>query len=187
MTAERDVNTQPISRLGEWTDQPDGLGMRQTMGRWLTGVAVVTTVDQDGVAHGGTISSLQSISLDPPILMLAPNFGTRTGEALREQQRFGISVLSGKQEAIARRFAVRGGERFEGGEFEDTPTGIPVIQGALAQTECALHKHDVIGDHDVYYGLVTASRSRTGTPLAFLGGRFGDFRDFGHEELPWSF
>lgn len=175
------------SRLGPWGIDPDGPGMRRTMGRWLTGVAVVTTVDEAGEYHGGTISSLQSISLEPPILMLALNFDTRTGDALRESGRFGVSVLGGKQEAIARRFAVRGGERFEGGEFEETPQGIPVVHGALSQAECALFEHHVIGDHDVFFGRVTASRHRSGSPLAFLGGRFGDFRDFGHEELPWIF
>lgn len=175
------------SRLGVWENAPDGPGMRRAMGRWLTGVAVVTTIDEAGEYHGGTISSLQSISLEPPILMLALNFNTRTGEALRESGRFGISILGGKQEAIARRFAVRGGERFEGGEFEDTPQGIPVVHGALTQAECTLFEHHVIGDHDVYFGQVTASRHRSGSPLAFLGGRFGDFRDFGHEEMPWSF
>lgn len=175
------------SRLGPWTADPSGLEMRSAMGRFLTGVAVVTAVDADGVRHGSTISSLQSISLEPPILMLALNFGTRTGVALQESGRFAVSILGSKQESIARRFAVRGGERFADGEFEETPGGIPAVEGALAQTECALYEHHVIGDHDVFFGLVTASRNRMGNPLAFLGGRFGDFRDFGHEELPWSF
>lgn len=162
--------------------------MRRTMGRWLTGVAVVTTVDAEGEYHGGTISSLQSISLEPPILMLALNLGARTGEAIRESGRFGVSILGSKQEAIARRFAVRGGERFEDGEFEDSPTGIlPVIDGALAQAACELHAHHVVGDHDVYFGRVVATRHRSGTALGFLSGRFGDFRDFGHDELPWTF
>lgn len=178
----------PVSRLGEWKPDPDGSAMRRTMGRWLTGVAVVTTVDAEGEYHGGTISSLQSISLDPPILMFALNLGARTGEAIRESGRFGISILGSKQEAVARRFAVPGGERFEGGEFEDSPTGIlPVVQGALAQAACELHGHQVVGDHDVYFGRVVGCRNRSGQPLAFLSGRFGDFRDFGHEELPWSF
>lgn len=175
------------SRLGPWTSEPTGLDMRNTMGRYLTGVAVVTAVDAAGAHHGSTISSLQSISLEPPILMLALNFGTRTGAALQEGGRFAISILGAKQEAIARRFAVRGGERFADGEFEGTPGGMPVVEGALAQAECVLHEHHVIGDHDVFFGRVTASRDRLGGPLAFLGGRFGDFRDFGHEELPWWF
>ncbi len=181
------VSDAGASRLGPWAPEPTGLEMRNTMGRFLTGVAVVTAIDAAGVHHGSTISSLQSISLEPPILMLALNFGTRTGVALQEDGRFAVSILGSKQEAIARRFAVRGGERFADGEFEDTPGGIPVVEGALAQTECALHAHHVIGDHDVFFGRVTASRNRLGSPLAFLGGRFGDFRDFGHEELPWSF
>lgn len=175
------------SRLGAFTAEPDPMQMRTMMGRFLTGVAVVTAVDADGEQHGMTISSLQSISLEPPILMIALNFGTRTGEALAARGRFAVSILSAKQEAIARRFAVRGGERFEGGEFEAAPGGIPVVEGALAQAECSVHSRHVIGDHDVFFGAVEASRHREGSALVFAAGRFGDFRDFGHDEMPWSF
>lgn len=175
------------SRLGDFVTSPDGMMMRSTMGRFLTGVAIVTTEDEHGEQHGMTISSLQSISLDPPILMIALNFGTRTGQALASGNRFAVSILSAKQEAIARRFAVRGGERFEGGAFEDSPSGIPVVEGALAQAECSVFSHHVIGDHDVYFGMVEACRYREGSALVFAAGRFGDFRDFGHEELPWWF
>ena len=182
------ATAEPASRLGSWVMDPDKSAMRRTMGRWLTGVAVVTTVDAGGEYHGGTISSLQSISQEPPILMLALNHGARTGEALLESRRFGISILGSKQEAVARRFAVPGGERFADGEFEDSPTGIlPVIHGALAQAACELHSHTAVGDHDVYFGRVIATRNRSGTALAFLSGRFGDFHDFGHEEMPWSY
>lgn len=176
-----------MTRLGEFVAAPDGSEMRRTMGRFLTGVAVVTTVDESGGQHGMTISSLQSISLEPPILMIALNFGTRTGQALHESGRFAVSILGSKQEAIARRFAVRGGERFDGGEFDHAPSGIPVVRGALAQADCTVHAHHAIGDHDVFFGQVEGARYRTGTALAFLSGKFGDFRDFGHEELPWSF
>ncbi len=175
------------THLREFTTPVDGSQMRHTMGRFLTGVAVVTTTDAAGAQHGMTISSLQSISLEPPILMIALNFGTRTGEALHESGRFAVSILGSKQEAIARRFAVRGGERFEGGEFDHVPSGVPAVHDALAQADCAVHAHHVVGDHDVFFGRVEATRYRPGTALAFLGGKFGDFRDFGHEELPWSF
>jgi flavin reductase (DIM6/NTAB) family NADH-FMN oxidoreductase RutF len=178
----------PHSRLGEWKPDPDRSAMRRTMGRWLTGVAVITTVDSAGVRHGGTISSLQSISYEPPILMFALNRGTRTGDALRQSGKFGVSILGTKQEAVARGFAVPGGTRFDDGKFEDSPDGtLPVVQGALAQAVCSVHSHQEVGDHDMFFGLVAAARHRSGQPLAFLSGHFGDFRDFGHEELPWWF
>ncbi|WP_295032262.1 MULTISPECIES: flavin reductase family protein [unclassified Microbacterium] len=176
-----------MSRLGKYVDDPDPLQMRRSMGRLLSGVSVVTAVDRAGDRHGMTISSLGSISLAPPIVMIALNFDTRTGVALQETGRFAVSILGEKQEAIARRFAVPGGERFEGGEFEEAPCGIPVVAEALVQFECEVHGRDVVGDHEVSFGRVVAARFREGAPLGFLGGRFGAFQDFGHEMLPWSF
>lgn len=165
---------------------PDELIMRRTMGRFLTGVAVVTT-RAEGESHGMTINSLTSISLKPPILMISLNFGTRTGAALQKSGKFAISILGAKQETIARRFAVRGGERFADGEFDLTESGIPVVRGALTQAECAIVDHHVIGDHQVYFGQVTTCRDRDGSQLAFNAGKFGSFLDFGHEQVPWYF
>lgn len=166
--------------------EPDELVMRRTMGRFLTGVAVITTKSGQEL-HGMTINSLTSISLKPPILMISLNFGTRTGEALLESGKFAISILGAKQESIARRFAVRGGERFDGGEFDLTDNGIPVIKGALSQADCTVVNQYDIGDHQVFFGQVTSCRDRDGEGLAFNAGKFGSFKDFGHDELPWMF
>lgn len=166
---------------------PDGLAMRRTMGHFLTGVAVVTTA-HEGEAHGMTINSLTSISLDPPILMISLNFNTRTGDALAQSGRFAISILGAKQESIARRFAARGGDRFgPDGEFEYTESGLPVIAGALSQADCEVVADYTIGDHQVYFGRVTSCRDREGEGLAFNAGKFGAFADFGHSEVPWRF
>ena len=165
---------------------PDGLVMRRTMGRFLTGVAVVTTKSGDEM-HGMTINSLTSISLEPPILMVSLTFGARTTDALLESGKFAVSILGAKQEAIARRFATRGGERFEGGEFEYTENGLPVVRDALSQADCAVVNQYEIGDHQVFFGQVTSCRDRNGHALAFNAGKFGSFHDFGHQEMPWSF
>ncbi|GAA1412449.1 hypothetical protein AUR04nite_10360 [Glutamicibacter uratoxydans] len=165
---------------------PDPLAMRQAMGRFLTGVAVVTT-EHEGEGSGMTINSLTSISLEPPILMVSLNFNTRTGDAIRDGGRFAISILGSKQEAVARQFATRGGARFEAGSFDATPDGLPVVSEALSQIECkVVHQYD-IGDHQVFFGQVTASRDRDGSGLAFNAGKFGSFEDFNHERAPWLF
>ncbi|NKX55742.1 flavin reductase family protein [Arthrobacter mobilis] len=174
-------------KLATLFTEPDALAMRRTMGRFLTGVAVVTTRSNDGGLHGMTINSLTSISLEPPILMISLNFGTRTGDALLESGKFAISILGAKQESVARRFAVRGGERFDGGEFDVAGSGLPVIRGALSQADCEVVNQYDIGDHQVFFGQVTGCRDRDGQGLAFNAGKFGSFKDFGHQELPWIF
>ncbi len=166
--------------------RPDGMAMRRTMGRFLSGVAVVTT-QHEGEQFGMTINSLTSISLEPPILMISLNFNTRTGDALLASGSFAISILGVKQEAVARQFAVRGGARFEAGAFDTTEGGLLVIAGALAQAECRVANQYDVGDHQVFFGEVVSSRFRDGEPLAFNSGKFGAFRDFNHDPMPWMF
>lgn len=165
---------------------PDGLGMRNAMGHFLTGVAVVTT-EHEGETSGMTINSLTSISLDPPILMISLNFSTRTGDGVLGSGKFAVSILGVKQESAARQFASRGGERFAEGNFDTTPGGLPVIGGALAQLECEVVNQYVIGDHQVFFGQVTNARHRGGDGLAFNAGHFGKYLDLNHDAVPWIF
>ncbi|MFE1591416.1 flavin reductase family protein [Nocardia sp. NPDC058705] len=166
---------------------PTPADMRRVMGRFTTGVAVVSAEHADGAACAMTISSLTSISLEPPILLVSLTHGSRTTEAVETSGRFAVSVLGARQEALARRFATRGGARFEGVPYDASASGLPLIQESLAQLECRMHAAHDIGDHRVVYGEVTDMRWRDGAGLVFYSGRFGDFRDFGHDELPWLF
>lgn len=165
---------------------PDGMAMRQTMGHFLTGVAIITT-EHESERSGMTISSLTSISLEPPILMISLNFDTRTLEGVIGSGRFAASILGVKQESVARQFASRGGERFADGSFDETPGGLPVITGSLAQLECEVVNDYIIGDHHVVFGQVVHSRDRKGSELVFNAGKFGSFNDFNHDAVPWIF
>ena len=83
----------------------DPMAMRQTMGRFATGVAVITTEDASG-PHGMTVNSLTSVSLDPPLLLVCFNHGARTAEAAVSSGKFVVNILSRRQQAIALRFAI---------------------------------------------------------------------------------
>jgi len=158
--------------------------MRRTMGRFTTGVAVVTTVTE-GELHGMTVNSLTSVSLDPPILLVCFNHGARTADAVLAAGTFAVSVLSSRQEPIAWRFASRGEDHFSGLPVEYGKHDVPVVPNALAHAECLVHSHQVVGDHLVVFGQVKRLCDRDGLPLAFLGGKFGDFRDRGHDPFEW--
>ncbi|WP_406813498.1 flavin reductase family protein [Mycobacterium sp. M23085] len=161
-----------------------GSDMRRAMGRLTTGVAVVSAGTENNIC-GMTIGSLTSISLEPPILMISLTHGSRTTDAVTNTGRFAISILGSRQEAVARHFATRGGARFENIDCEYGSYGLPMIKGALVQGECSMHSSYDIGDHRVFFGAVENLRYRDGTGLTFNCGRFGDFHDFGHNELPW--
>ncbi|HZZ51194.1 MAG TPA: flavin reductase family protein [Pseudonocardia sp.] len=166
---------------------PDTETMRRCMGRFTTGVAIVTTVGADDEPQGMTINSLTSVSVDPCVLLVSLTRGTRTAHALDSSGRFAVSILGARQEPIARRFATRGGARFDGLEHELTDSGIPIVPGALVQADCRLHDTVDVGDHRVYFGQVQSLRDREGTGLVFHGGRFGEYHDLGHAEIPWWF
>ncbi|QBJ97481.1 flavin reductase [Rhodococcus sp. ABRD24] len=166
---------------------PTPTDMRRSMGRFTTGVAVVSADDGSGDPCAMTISSLTSISLEPAILLVSLTQGSRTTTAVDQTGAFAVSILGSRQEALARRFATRGGARFEDLPFDLGRAGLPMIKDALAQLECTVHAAHDVGDHRVFYGEVTDMRWRDGNGLAFYSGRFGDFLDFGHDEVPWLF
>lgn len=161
--------------------------MRRSMGRFITGVAVVSTGTSEDTWCGMTISSLTSISLDPAILMISLTHGSRTTDMVAAAGRFTVSILSARQEAVARHFATRGGARYENIDYEVGVYGLPMIKDAVVQAECRVHSSPHVGDHRVFFGEVENLRHRDGTGLVFNSGRFGDFHDFGHDEIPWWF
>ena len=161
--------------------------MRASMGRFVTGVAVVSTGDTAENWCGMTISSLTSISLEPAILMISLTHGSRTTDAIEAAGRFTVSILSARQEAVARHFATRGGSRYEEVEYDLGAYGMPMIKDALVQIECRVHHTQPVGDHTVVFGEVDNLRFRAGSGLLFNAGRFGDFHDLGSNDIPWWF
>ncbi|HWD01181.1 MAG TPA: flavin reductase family protein [Amycolatopsis sp.] len=164
----------------------DAAAMRATMGRFATGVAVVTTSAADG-PHGMTVNSLTSVSLSPPLILVCLTTGARTTDAVLARGRFALNVLSARQEPLALRFARRGENHFAGLPVTTGSHAVPVIPDALAHLECAVHSALPAGDHHVVLGSVLTTCARDGDPLGFVGGRFSDVVDRGHDPVPWFF
>ncbi|MER5183311.1 flavin reductase family protein [Streptomyces sp. NPDC002896] len=164
----------------------DPMTMRRTMGRFATGVAVVTT-SADGVPHGMTVNSLTSVSLEPPLLLVCLTTGARTTEAVTTAGKFAVNILSARQEHLALRFAKRGTDHFAGLDIVYGRHQVPVIPGAFAHLECAVERHFVAGDHIVVIGKVLEVCERDGEPLGFIGGAFSDVVDRGHKPVHWFY
>lgn len=160
--------------------------LRRTMGRFVTGVAVVTA-QAHGQAHGMTVNSLTAVSLTPPIVLVSLTTDSRTAAAVIDSQRFALSVLSARQEQIARRFSGRGEDHFAGLPLSFCRHSVPIVPDALAHIECDVSQVVEAGDHIVVFGLVDAVCHRDGAPLVFKAGRFGDYTDRGHEAVLWTF
>lgn len=145
---------------------------RQAMGRFATGVSVVTAV-HDGEPFGMTANSLTSISLDPTLLLVSFIRGSRTLDAVKAHGYFGVTLLDAAQEALSNTFA-SSKATFEGVEFTEGPHGVPLFPGGLGHFVCKLDRIVDGGDHEVVFGEVVDCDpgDETGDPLLFFSGKY---------------
>jgi flavin reductase (DIM6/NTAB) family NADH-FMN oxidoreductase RutF len=145
---------------------------RAVMGRFATGVTVVTVSSPDGPV-GLTANAVCSLSLDPVLLLVCLDNSARTLPVVREVGRFGVNVLRADQEELARLFASK---RPESEKFAGVPhtvhDGIPVIEGALAWVGCRLEQLIPGGDHTIGIGAVEAAEAGHGEPLLWFRGGY---------------
>ena len=146
---------------------------RDVMGRFATGVTVVTASGPDGPV-GMTANAVCSLSLDPLLALVCFANGARTLRVVREQRRFGVNVLAAGQEELARLFASKAPEHAKfSGVRHTVHDGIPVIEGTLAWVGCTLEQLIPGGDHTIGIGAVTAAETAgTGAPLVWYRGEY---------------
>ncbi len=146
---------------------------RQLMGRFATGVTVVTVMSPDGTPSGMTVNSLSSVSLDPPLVSICIDRGAVMHTALTGAPGFVVNILSSDQEAVSRRFAEDRPDRFDGVGYGLSSNGHPILDGVLAHLECTVHTSIEAGDHSVLLGQVVGGASGEGHPLLFYQGEYG--------------
>jgi flavin reductase (DIM6/NTAB) family NADH-FMN oxidoreductase RutF len=147
---------------------------RRLLGRFATGVTVLTTPDAEGRPVGMTASSLASVSLTPPLVSVCVDVSADMHRALSASGTFVINILAAHQEDLSRRFAAElPEERFKGIAWRQTPTGLVVLDGALAHIECERFADFPLGDHTLFVGRVTGGSSAEGEPLLYFRGQYG--------------
>jgi flavin reductase (DIM6/NTAB) family NADH-FMN oxidoreductase RutF len=156
--------------MGVMVQRIDPVAMRRTLGRFTTGVTVVTTAG-GGDVHAMTANAFTSVSLDPPLVLVSVDHRTRMHALLPDTRRYGVSVLGSDQERVAWHFAGR--PLREPGELFEWAGEVPFVRGAIAHVGCSLHAEHAAGDHTLYLGQVEHLDSRPGDPLIFHAGAFG--------------
>jgi flavin reductase (DIM6/NTAB) family NADH-FMN oxidoreductase RutF len=146
---------------------------RQVMGRFATGVTVVTTVERD-IVHGMTANGFLSVSLRPPLVLVSLG-RCRMNEMLPRSARYGVSVLSHDQQHFAAHFAAQKRSPIEP-TFE-WRNGLPLLEGALAHLVCRVADVHRAGDHVLWIGEVEYLAHQGDEPLLFYSGRFGTMRE----------
>ena len=150
-----------------------GRAYRDTIGRFATGVTIVTTTGRDGPA-GMTTNAVTSLSLDPLLLLVCFDLGSRTLDVVRESRRFAVNVLRAKDVELATVFASKrvAREKFDSVTHTEAH-GVPVLDTALAWIACELRELVPAGDHVIGIGeVVGMSGANEGDPLIWFRGRY---------------
>lgn len=147
-----------------------GEQLRRAMRHWTTGVSIVTS-HHEGVAHGMTVNSFASVSLEPALVVVTLAHQTRTHALVRQSGRFGVTILARSQEHLAEVFAGRvpdGGDRFAGVATFTLGSRVPLIEGGLAGLDCrVVHEHDM-PNSTLFVGQVESVQlAEDGEPLLY--------------------
>lgn len=159
--------------------------LRDTLGAFVTGVTVVTTVDETGRPHGLTVSSFNSVSLNPPLILWSQSLSAPSYPVFRDAERFAISILAEHQVGVSQQFAQGKTDKFAGVAVDPGLGGIPLIRDAAAHLECRRVTSYPGGDHAVFMGEVERLARSPARPLAFGGGKYlvTSSRDLGEFSL----
>ncbi|WPB89324.1 flavin reductase family protein [Streptomyces malaysiensis] len=143
--------------------------LRSAMGRFATGVTVITNADGEDI-HAMTANAFMSVSLAPPLVLISLGNRARMTTRLSGTDRYGVSILAHSQESVARRFA--------GSKHPMPPPqfewlgGVPLIASSLVQMTARIVDRHPAGDHTLFIGEVENLKVRDGEPLLFHTGAF---------------
>lgn len=148
---------------------------REVLGHFASGVTVVTAMD-GAEPVGFTCQSFGSLSLEPPLVMLAPGKSSTSWPRIAKVGEFCVNILAEGQEAVARDFALSGGDKFASVRWRSARNGAPLLDGVLAWVGCRFVEAHDAGDHELVVGLVEDMGVHTrGRPLLFYRSGFGRF------------
>jgi flavin reductase (DIM6/NTAB) family NADH-FMN oxidoreductase RutF len=149
---------------------------RRTLGSVCAPVTIVTAFGPNG-PHGTTVSAFSSLSLDPPMIMVALDRGSDLLAILRESGQFGVNLLSHLQDELALWFARKGSDKFHGIHWR-SEHGVPRLIDVSGWLACELRELLEGGDHVIAIGLVMASQPTDGAPLVYHNQQFGTHSHF---------
>lgn len=149
---------------------------RAALGAFTTGVTVITTA-AEGHPYGMTANAFSSVSLDPPLVLVCVRSDAGGSGHIQTNRCFAVNILGAQQEATARYFSwkdrPRGPDSFLTVPHRTGPSGSPLLEGAAAHLDCALHASHSAGDHEIFIGeVVSLAVDPAVPPLLFHQGRY---------------
>jgi len=132
----------------------DSADFKRALARLAGGIVVVTAIDAEGVPAGLTATSVCSVSLSPPLVLVCLGTGSRTHDAIAASGRYALNVLGAGQLALSARFARSEENKFEGLDWAPGRHGSPLLAGAIAACECEIEQAVPAGDHTIFIARV---------------------------------
>lgn len=147
---------------------------RSVLGRFASGITILTARGADGVDHGMTASAFCSVSLNPSLVLVCIAHDASMHPLMLEHPTFGISILASEQEAYSRRFAAEEDDRFDGIAYTRGENGVVLLGDALAHMECHVIQHHDAGDHTIFISEIDrgATHEADGRPLLYYRGGY---------------
>jgi 3-hydroxy-9,10-secoandrosta-1,3,5(10)-triene-9,17-dione monooxygenase reductase component len=155
---------------------PDPIPFRNALGRFATGVTIVTTTDKDGEPVGVTASSFNSVSLEPPLVLWSLAKSAHSLPAYQNSGGFNVHVLAAHQTDISNGFARPGENKFDGIEWTACPQGFPLLPECAALFRCKTNFQYEGGDHIIFVGEVVGYEDHDLPALVFHSGKYAEAR-----------
>lgn len=164
----------------------DSREFRDALGRFPTGVIIATAFAEDKELIGMTMSSFNSVSLDPPLVLFSIHRGATSFPRWKQCPRYAINILADDQEGLSNRFASSKGKKWEGLTPAIGKTGVPYLKDALVSFACEAHAIHDGGDHEIFVARVleicTTDRNHE-LPMVFYGGRYRRLANDAHPHV----
>ncbi|MGE4371528.1 MAG: flavin reductase family protein [Xanthobacter sp.] len=162
----RAVNKQPPEEF-------DARAFRNALGHFATGISIVTARGSEGDVIGMTMTSFNSVSLDPPLVLFSVARSAYSLPAMLNAQSYGVNLLDSNQQHLSDRFARASSDKWADVAYACSPHGAPLLENALAHFECAPYAHHDGGDHVIFLARVLRfATAQEGGPLIFFRGGY---------------
>ena len=159
----------------DFSDMSDTGALRKTLGHFPTGVAIATTMTADNKPTGLTISSFNSVSLAPPLILFSIDLQATCLADFRQNDHFAINILSAEQTQLCTDFATPDIPRFDGKAYHISEEGTPLLENVSAYLVCGVEARHAVGDHELYIGRVLRHGHSGKQPLIYGHGKLSAF------------
>ena len=163
-----------MTQTSQFSDQPvASTDLRNVMRYYLTGVTIVTLTGPDKRPYGLTVTSFNSVSLSPPLILWSLDNRNDRLPMFQDARGFAVNIMAADQLGLCEKFAAADNDRFSNCDWHFGAYGQPLLENALANLECRPWAEYDGGDHTIFVGEIMSIKQNKGKAAAFFNGKLG--------------